>query len=340
MATKLEETTASLKRVQEFDAESLARRDDLGVALNFAPAAKPAARLIQLFAQIPASALDDFPDGNLEQIRQQADSIYNIFQSILTFNVEKQSNPTGTRQGLIESLVNQYPSTWSVLHPYVAYSAAKTADFQRLEREGRAAIQSINDRTDETLKELAEAKTQADEALAAARRAAAEQGVSQQAIYFRDEAAAHDKAASEWQRTTIWSAIAVGIYAAASVFIHKWSWLAPSTALDSAQLVTSKILVFLVLSYMLILAAKNFLSHKHNAIVNKHRQNALMTFNALVAAANDSAAKDVILTHAAACIFSPQDTGYSKPSGGASDSSIARALLGLVARSESKSAPT
>jgi len=54
---------------------------------------------------------------------------------------------------------------------------------------------------------------------------------------------------------------------------------------------------------MLILASKTFLSHKHNAIVNRHRQNALMTFNALAAATKEDAAKDVILTHARGCIF-------------------------------------
>jgi hypothetical protein len=78
----------------------------------------------------------------------------------------------------------------------------------------------------------------------------------------------------------------------------------------------SKILIFAVLAYMLLLCARNFLSHKHNAIVNKHRQNALLTFNALVAAAGTEERRDVILTYAAACIFSPQDTGYTKAGAG------------------------
>jgi hypothetical protein len=63
---------------------------------------------------------------------------------------------------------------------------------------------------------------------------------------------------------------------------------------------------------MLLLCARNFLSHKHNAIVNRHRQNALLTFNALVKAAGSEDRSDVILTYAAACIFSPQETGYTK----------------------------
>ncbi len=78
----------------------------------------------------------------------------------------------------------------------------------------------------------------------------------------------------------------------------------------------SKLLIFAVLAYMLLLCARNFLAHKHNSIVNKHRQNALLTFKALADAASKEDQRDVVLTYAAACIFSPQETGYTK-SGGA-----------------------
>jgi hypothetical protein len=67
---------------------------------------------------------------------------------------------------------------------------------------------------------------------------------------------------------------------------------------------------------MLLLFSRNYLAHKHNSIVNKHRQNALLTFKAIVDAAGTEERRDVILTYAAACIFSPQETGYTKPSTG------------------------
>jgi hypothetical protein len=65
---------------------------------------------------------------------------------------------------------------------------------------------------------------------------------------------------------------------------------------------------------MLYLCAKNFISHKHNAIINRHRQNALLTYTALVEAAGDTPNREVILVQAAACIFSPQGTGYTSES--------------------------
>jgi hypothetical protein len=52
--------------------------------------------------------------------------------------------------------------------------------------------------------------------------------------------------------------------------------------------------------------------HRHNAVVNKHRQNALLTYRALVEAGSEGGTRDIVLTHAASCIFAPQDTGFTK----------------------------
>ena len=105
---------------------------------------------------------------------------------------------------------------------------------------------------------------------------------------------------------------------------------APNNGYDTVQLAVSKLLVFGVLSYMLYLSAKNFMSHKHNAAVNKHRQDALVTYRALVEAADGAGNRDVVLTYAAACIFGPQSTGYVAEGG---DSSAApRSVVELLSR--------
>ena len=43
-----------------------------------------------------------------------------------------------------------------------------------------------------------------------------------------------------------------------------------------------------------------------------------MTFKALADAAGEDNSKDIVLNHAASCIFSPQETGYTKSTGGTS----------------------
>jgi len=114
-----------------------------------------------------------------------------------------------------------------------------------------------------------------------------------------------------------------------SLFFHKIPFLAPGGVYDPVQLGISKVLIFSVIAYMLFLSARNFLNHKHNAIVNKHRQNALMTHRALVEAAVESGVREAIMIQAASCIFSPQSTGYAQSSGdgdGAAPKSIVEIL--------------
>ena len=184
-----------------------------------------------------------------------------------------------------------------------------------MENDARATIQSVQDQAQAITDELEGSRNQAKQILEDIRSVAAEQGVSQQAIYFKDEAERHSKSAESWRKRTVKLAWLLGVYAVSALFIHKIPWLTPVDSFVSAQLLTGKILIFAVIAYMLFLSARNFLSHEHNAIVNTHRQNALMTFRALVDTAKERDQADIILFHAAQCIFSPQETGYAKQGG-------------------------
>ncbi len=203
-----------------------------------------------------------------------------------------------------------------------------------MENEARAMLQNVKDEASEITEQLSEHQEQAQGVLADVRRVAAEQGVSQQAIYFKDEAEAHEELAETWRSRTTKLAWGLGGYALLSIFFHKWSWLQPEDTIQSIQLVTSKILIFGVISYMLFLSAKNFLSHKHSAIINKHRQNALMTYTAITDSAATEESKDVVLNHASACIFSPQDTGFIKSQ--SQQSSTTRSVVELLPKTTMK----
>ena len=315
--SKIEETSKSLKRIQEFDSKTISRENDLGTKLYFADAIKPANKLIQLYKQLSLTVLEDLPDNLLDGIKRQADADFNKFQQALNFdpaNVQNQ-NPATARDAIINNITSAYPPAFNVLWNYIAYGVSKSVDFQRMENEARSMIQSVKDKTEEITQELQNNQIQSGQILNDMRKAAAEQGVSQQAIYFKEEAVEHEKLSNQWKGMTLKMAIGLGIYAIISLFVHKIPWLSPHNTYESVQLVSSKILIFGVISYIMFLAAKNFLSHKHNAIVNKHRQNALMTFKVLIDAGISQESKDIVLTHASACIFSPQETGYIKVGG-------------------------
>ena len=327
MSEATEDAKKSLSRIQDFDVESLIREEELGTSLNFRNVVPHAVRLIELYKGLSREAVDDLPDSFAEQIRSQADADFNRFQEILEFETTV-GNPNEVRDQLIQQIQNAYDATFSTLHPLISYGSSVTLDVQRMENEARAMIQSVQDHTEGIVKELSDTRDQAQGILDDIRKVAAEQGVSQQAIHFKEESESHAEQSEHWRKRTIKLALGLGGYALLTFFLHKIPWIQPETTIQTIQLVASKILVFVVISYMLFLSARNFMSHKHNAIVNKHRQNALATFQALVDAAHEEANQDVILTHASACIFSPQDTGYSKS--GSSSSASDQSVVGLL----------
>lgn len=313
----LEETKEALKRIQEFDAKNLSRKEELGTHFELSDAVQPAQKLIRIYQQLSLEALDDLPEAQLTQLKKQADADYNRFQQALDFepSSDDNQNPTQKREQLINAIESAYAGAFTALHPFISYSLSKVADFKRLENDARATLQAVRDEAESITEQLSEHEKNAQQVLIDVRKVAAEQGVSQQAIYFKEEATSHNTEAEKWRWRTIYFAIGLGSYATLAVFLHKWTFLAPKDMAEAIQLVVSKLLIFFVIAYMLILSARNFMNHKHNEIVNKHRQNALMTFQALSDAASAPEAKDIVLNHASACIFKTQETGYIKVSG-------------------------
>jgi len=243
MATPLEEATASVKRIHEFDPETLPREDDLGKQLSFRTAVEPARRIIDLYRQLSLQTLVDFGDTQLGQLKNAADADFNRFNEVLTFDVTGDNAPA-RRDQLVSQIEGAYQASFNVLHPLIAYGMTRAVDFQRMENDARAMIQSVEDQAGEITKNLAESQTQAEQILDDIRKVAAEQGVSQQAIYFKEESERHAKLAEEWRDRTKKIAWLLGAYSVAAIFLHKIPWLTPADVYQSAQLIAGKVLVF------------------------------------------------------------------------------------------------
>lgn len=230
----------SLERIQEFDPVQLGREEDLGKQLSFVKAVPLAKDLIAIYKRIPVTALEDFTDGQLDAIRGQADADYSTFKQILDFNAEER-DAASTRSSILTTLERRRDEVFQQLWQYISYGVARITDTSLLETQARATIQSIQDEAQRLTQQLTKAKSDADAALIAIRSAAAEQGVSQQAIYFKDEAHNQEQLAGTWLGYTYRFAAAVGGFAAISLFLHKIPWLRPENAAESIQLVSSKV---------------------------------------------------------------------------------------------------
>ena len=309
--TLLEKVSASLERIQNFDVELLPRVDHLGSSLNFKEAIEPSRRLISLYRRLSITALEDFPITVLNQIVNQCDGDYQKFDQIIEFEPKEKQTPSNVRDSYIQAIEKAYDPAFIKLSPYISYSLHRSVDFQRLDTDARSIFQKIKDKAGLIQTALSQQKSDAEGILKDIRDTAAEQGVTQQAIYFQTESTDHDGEADKWEKRTIGVGITLIVFAVLSMLLHKWSWLAPVNTYETAQLITSKLLIFAILTYLLILSAKNYLNHKHNSVVNKHRQNALMTYKAMVDATDDPGSREAVLIQAASCIFNPQSTGYT-----------------------------
>lgn len=306
------ETSEALKRVQSFDPDVLVRQDVLG-KYAFYNAVEPARKLIKLFSALSLSSLPYFPDQQLGSIRDLSNSTYNLFYNIEAFDVENaQPSVKDAQDSIVVSLNENFQHSFNILSPLIAFAAARAQDFSALERDARAATQAAQDQAAKIIESLSGQSETASRIIQEVRAAAAEQGVGNQALHFQNAANEHGVEAKRWLSYTIRTAIGLAAYSALALFSHNVSALSPRNAFEAVQILASKFLVFSVLAYMLFLCSRNFMSHRHNEVVNRHRQNALATFTALVEAANDPSSSDIVLNHASACIFAPQDTGYTK----------------------------
>ncbi len=307
-----EDAKKRLIEVQEYEASSLERSAELGAEANFRSAVEPAQKVIELFKLLPLDILADLPDAQLNQIIQQANGTMTVFGEIQSFSVGAQQNAVATRDSIVEKVVSLYKTVFPAISPLISYGTARTVDFQSLDTEARSVKRSLDLRAEE-IEELLSSKLETLNNLEdELRKQLAEQGVTQQAVYFEAAATEHADKAKEWGEYTIYWAAGTFVMATASLFSNEWSLLRPDTIAESIQLAASKIVLLGTFAFMLVRSARIYRAHKHGAIINKHKQNALLTYNALVEAGPLPEHRVVILNHAAASIYATPDSGYTR----------------------------
>src|SRR5690606_29867260 len=110
-----EETEKTLSRVQEYNPESLIRRDDLG-KYAFSEAVEPARRAIDLFRTLPISHLQYFPFQQLEQIKSISNSFFKLLQQFEEFDVgSAEPNVADAQNDLLIKLNSQFQSIFNAL---------------------------------------------------------------------------------------------------------------------------------------------------------------------------------------------------------------------------------
>ena len=300
-----------LEQLTKIDPESLVRGDELGQALSFREGLPYFRRVLRLFSDLAQANLDTVPYTHLVQLSQAAEQANSQFSEIQQFSLQAHpQNPGEARDGLINNVRDQYDFWFSQVTPTISYSVRKGTDFEQLEQDARKQAERVKQIGAALQSNGQEIVAEAQGVLAQVRHAAQEVGVAQHAVQFKNEASQHKTAAKKWLKAVIWLAIPTAVLTlvnVALIYVGKFSAL---TTAQTIQLAVAKIILFSLLFSALVWVGRVYRSHQHNFVINRHRQNALTSFQTFAKAANDDQTKSAVLLQATNCIFSPQVSGY------------------------------
>lgn len=144
------------------------------------------------------------------------------------------------------------------------------------------------------------------------RKAATATAASDHAKTFHEEAEGHARAKKKWLRVSVWVAVLAGGVALLNVAFL----VTPLADRDvdpgrAIELGVARILLFSVLYYALVWVVRMYRAASHNEVVNRHRANALRTFEAFVATSEDDQAREAVLLRATECVFGHQVSGFA-----------------------------
>lgn len=305
-----EELNDVLEKLSEFTSETLIQREKLGTDLHFEAGVPYFARILRLFEDVRLADLDGVPLNLLQAIKKHAHSAFDLFSRIQNFSTAV-DNPRAQRDALITEAQDNYQSYYGTIAPPLAYAGKKGTDFSELERRAKDTADRVDQILNEAKADVAKAQKEASTVLESIRNVAAESGVTQHQIHFENEAKTEGRSAVAWLVATI----IFGVFALGFAFNSVDFFVtAPDLSLPQlAQIAIAKVLTFSVLSFGLIWCSSIYKTHKHNYVINRHRRNALGTFEAFAKATEDVDVKNAVLLRATEAIFSPAATGYSSP---------------------------
>lgn len=198
----------------------------------------------------------------------------------------------------------------------------------KLEKLGRALSNETVKEISESLVEIRNARSTAAALLKEASKDATTLKVGDYHAFFSKTAETHRAAARKWFRGTVVLAL---LTLAASVVSVGMAYASPAGRSNELEMTAAKTLTVAVLTSATIWAGLNYRSHRHNAVVNEHRSDALGSFDAFWNAANTKEAKDAVLVQASNAIYLPQQSGFAGKDGSADGTSLGL-VAGLISR--------
>jgi hypothetical protein len=296
-----------LSKISEYKIADILQEIKLGSQLSFKEAEPSIISTLTLFKRVNTDDLTPIPYILLNNFNGQLQDAISRIDQMMSFNAN-QGNPVQQRNTLIQNIQNKYDEYFQLTMPIITSQMLTGNDLSIQQAKYKQLIEEIEKQKVEDNIRSSKYLEEMERALKSAQDSAAKSGVTKYSALFKDESENHKAKASLWLKWTI--ALICLIVVSSIILIVCF----PDTNTESGQIVqytVSKIIILSALFYGLNLCNKNFKAHKHNEVVNKHRQNALATFETFSnAAGSDIQTKNAVLIEATKTIFSNQRTGY------------------------------
>lgn len=332
--TPMDRAKSWLEIIQNYNYKILPRTEDFGKLLDFSDVLDPAKSIKDIFNLIDINSLDIFSTHQLTIVSSQIKEILILYAYVMRFDTNKRDNID--RPEIMARIFSQKNTVIENFGSYVAYSQARKYSESETELKLKETVTKYESKIDKYVDEIKtfddkmlQWEREIDKILGQLRDGSALKVVRDESENFSEIAKIYDQNAKIWFWSSFWMGIFTFAIAVFSAFSYKIKSIAPVTNLEYAQLISGKIIILGILSYGLITCIRNYTAQTHNAVVNRHRQNSLETYHLFVNAVSGNVTRDIVLSHAAAAVFSPQDTGYVRNQ----DTTGARSIIEMIPKS-------
>ena len=281
-----------------------------------------------LFKTFRKCELYFLPDAELKRFREFTGQALELFKRSKARPISPEEH-----QSIIDSSEKLYDVCFPPVSSAIAYWTAKNLDVKGQKEETESLIEQLNKRKGEAEQILRDVKETVQKAT-----------VAKEAVHFKEEAQSHKVAGYGWLSATVALALITFVFAWNSYKLYEQLILrafaenaSPFTTAQSIQLGVAKLFLFSLLVGGIVWCGRVYRAHRHNYVVNKHRQNALGTFDTFVNSAHDQQTKSAILLQATQAIFTPQHTGYISQEGEAGGYPQIMEIVRSVAEGKDKS---
>lgn len=304
----------------------LSRRSTLGAALSFEEIESSIRMYGLLFLELDSYSLEHISSESLKEVVAEAEKYKSLLETIRNFKIDRGS-PSSNRTNIIRRANLEGRDYVKVLAPILhllKLSQPKEITNKTSAEQLMTDITEVKKTATTVLSEITETAKQAQDTVNSI-------GVSKYATVFSDESDKHKDIAKRWFIAMV---VVILIIVASSILLVVCVD-EPSNNYMAIQLAIMKVVVVSSLFYILAVFNRNYKAHKHNEVVNKHRQNALTTFQAFTqGAGEDIQTKNAILITATQSIFGSQRTGYSSND---SDSESSNRIIEIIKDSTKQS---